>query len=543
MDIKFNNVFNLIKNKYNNSNDKYTLQRTLLCLLFRKIDYDICIKYNINKKFSFDNLKNLNKEQLYNQLYNTDDYIIHVLDILKLNEKIYTHIEKNLLYDIFNILKGIESFNGFKNINLKNYINLNNNKSYNILLEYLFKKIEPEYNETIYDGCCGIGYNIIKYIDNCLDNNIEIIPNNIYLSDINDYNINIMSLYVFLYKGIMDMNIKIKNSLKNIDNVRYDNIIMYPPTGLYNLNDYRIDKSLLFLHHSLHKLNDNGECCIILPYNFINNNRDEYKTTIKFLCENYNLEYIYVFNLLNKKKIIFHIKNNSITKNIKYIDLRLNNNRIYENNNYEIKIDELITNNYKLEYHFNLFNHIKFKTHIIKEELDNLFNIINLEQDICDNNIIEKNSIENNKYEIIGDYKYIKQFYNTFNCYENEIIINIYYGDIYKFPYKTFVSKKYCYILRLKETINNINIDYIYNYLYNNKNLLSLILNNSNKRHSYKSNLKKLPIPVIALESQNTIVNYIKLNNDIIKKLNNNITKLQNTNSDLFNELLNVNCV
>lgn len=557
MDIKFNNVFNLIKKKYYHSNDKYTLQRTLLCFLFRKIDYDICIKYNIDKKFSFDNLKNLNKEQLYNQLYNTDDYIIHVLDILKLNEKIYTHIEKNLLYDIFNMLKGIDSFNGFKNINLKNYINLNNNKPYNILLEYLFTKIDPEYNETIYDGCCGIGYNIIKYIDHCLDNNIEIIPNNIYLSDINDYNINIMSLYVFLYKGITDMNVKIKNSLKNIDNVKYDNIIMYPPTGLYNLNDYRIDKSLLFLHHSLHKLNDNGECCIILPYNFINNNREEYRSTIKFLTENYNLESVYVIKLLNKNNIIFHIKNNGITKNIKYIDLRLNNSRIYENNNYEIKIDKLITNNYKLEYDFNPFRHIIFPSHIIKEELNNLLDIISVPYDIMENNIIENNininnlneienninKIENNRYEIVGDYRYVNKFYNTFNCYENDIIINKYYGNIYKFPYKTFVSKKYCYILRVKKNINNINIDYIYNYLYNNKNLLCLLLNNSNKRHSYKNNLKKLPIPLIPLDNQNTIVNYIKLNNSIIKTLNNTITNLQNSNSNLFNEITSINIV
>ena len=212
-----------------------------------------------------------------------------------------------------------------------------------------------------------------------------------------------------------------------------------------------------------------------------------------------------------------------------------------KNNNYEIKIDELITNNYKLEYHFNPFNNINFPSHIIKEDLGNLFNIISVEQDISDNNIIEKNSIENNTYEIIGDYKYIKQFYNSFNCYENEIIINIYYGDIYKFPYKTFVSKKYCYILRLKETINNINIDYIYNYLYNNKNLLCLIFNNYKK--IYKINLKKLPIPLISLEGQNTIVNNIKINKDIIKTLNNTITNLQYSNSQVFNELTNMNII
>ena len=545
MDIKFTNVFTLINNNYN-LNANYTLQRTLLCFLFRKIDNDICIKYNIDKRFSFEKLKNLNKQKLYDLLYTSDDYIVGVLNKLNINEHIYLHIEKELLYDIFEILKEIDSFNEFKTINLKKYNSIHNNKTNNILLEYLFQKLELQYNETMYDGCCGIGYNIIKYIDNCLENNIEIIPNNIYLSDINTYYINILSIYVFLYKGISNMNLEIKNSLRNNDNIKYDNILMTPPNSLYNLNNYRIDKSLLFLHHSLHKLNERGKCCIILPHTFINNNRDEYKTTIKFLIENYNLEYIYIIHLFNKKNIIFHIKNNGITENIKYIELRLNNNRIYEINNYEIKIDELITNNYKLEYNFNPFDHIIFPPHIIKEELGNLLDIIGVSDYIIENNVSDFNNInemKNNRYEIIGDYRYINKFYNTFNCYENDIIININYGNIYRFPYKTFISKKYCYLLRLKKGVNNINIDYIYNYIYNNKNLLCLILNHTNNKYIYKNNLKKIPIPLIPFENQNTILNYINLNNNIIKKLNNTITTLQNSNSKLFNELTHMNIV
>ena len=83
--------------------------------------------------------------------------------------------------------------------------------------------------------------------------------------------------------------------------------------------------------------------------------------------------------------------------------------------------------------------------------IENNININNLNE--IENNI---NEIENNRYEIVGDYRYVNKFYNTFNCYENDIIINKYYGNIYKFPYKTFVSKKYCYILIF--ILNNINM-------------------------------------------------------------------------------------
>ena len=128
-------------------------------------------------------------------------------------------------------------------------------------------------------------------------------------------------------------------------------------------------------------------------------------------------------------------KYNSITKNIKEIDINEKNNLI---NKYDLKFNDII------------------KKYIINN-VEILFNIINYEF----YKITNKNKIIKNNYIIYDFDETIIELFNFYKTHKEEI-------------YKEYISKRDNYIIKLKEYDNYLTIEYIIfnNFDLNNFDLL-----------------------------------------------------------------------
>jgi tRNA1(Val) A37 N6-methylase TrmN6 len=257
---------------------------------------------------------------------------------------------------------------------------------------------------TILEPSCG-SCEFIQFIDNTFTNK----------------SINCIELNKTIFDNIKD--IKLINNKINLintnyldynDDILYDLIIGNPP--YYVMNKKNVDKKyskyyegrpnifILFIIHSLNKLNDNGILSFILPKNFMN--CLYYNKLRNYIYKNYKIINIIDCSDSNyietqQDTIIFIIQNNkNIKDNINYI-LEKNNSIIFNTIENIIKLKELYEGSKSLNdlnFEVNVGNVIWNEVKSLLTDDDTKTRLI-YSSDIKDNNLIKinyKNKLKKN---------------------------------------------------------------------------------------------------------------------------------------------------
>ena len=494
----------------------------LLFVFIRILDHDICDKYLIDKKYLFENLKLLNKTELYFEIF-LSDYFTNVLDKLKINFNYVVTINHDTLFDVFKVLDNIDDISSLKNLD-SYYFLCNTNKNELELNKFLLNKLNPNVNESIYDPYFGWTTTIKDYMKYSNINDIFCVQ---FISDKMNckYKLN-YNLLLFIILGKNNFNIKYKDSLRQLDDIKYDNIFIRPMYGCNFIKcenfSRKIKTELLFLHHLTHKLSAKGKSMIVLPFDFLEDESIPTKETIEFIILNYNLENIYFYD----NKVIFNINNLGKTTHIHYHQLINNNNDINDVYLHTINLFDLIKQNYTLK--INPFFNIKFKNNIKYEKLSNFFDIKHIKAIKLELNGIShlKN---NNNYKIIGS-NFNNKFYKECNCSKNMILLNLFSGKI-TLTEDNVLFNKQGYVV-FKPLTTKISSIFLYHYLlYNNGFLLNLARSNGNCISYFNqikiNNLKDIPIPILENNQFNNIINSIHHYNNKINILEEKIKEIE----------------
>ena len=548
-DITNNFYINLLPSERNNM--LFTI------LLYRKVNNDVCNKYNIDEEYSFESLANLDIVDLHQKIYFNDNYKIDVLRKLGFDDFQLSYFVENELFNFFQKIKNIENFNSFRKhykilyeLKLLDYPDKINFK----LEKFLLHILAPKYNETIYNPCSNKGTTIISYLDYCLENNIEIITDNIINCDLNIKYKQYIPVFIFLLTNIPHIKIQNKNSLRNISDTKYDNIIFKPPQGITNIGfqkPLKLENEILFLHDAIHKLNNNGKCCIVLPLTFLPKYNNE---TLEYLTDNFNLKNIFIVNTITNKNIIkclvINFTKEGYTDYIDFDLITINNNKIEIKPLDTISLQNLKKQNYILERSFDVFKKYEYKYHQKIKKLRDLTNYKLINSKLIDNNLISntKSDIFNIKIKSYNK-KYNNKYYKISNVCSSSIILDCEKKKFIKYNEDIYLHSN---IINYEVSLKNNNtpetivyIDYLYSYLKYNNNLLELVFNTSDCHIINSIQLYNIPVPIIPLFRQNDLVNILKYNYKIIeeyenniKNINKSIKNINNCNQDIFNKFI-----
>ena len=533
-----NNLYKLLQNnKINGINSIYNI-----------------INYILNdiENYDINNYENINYQLVnnYNKIIDINNNNDNINDIE--NIKIYNIINKNSINNIINDIF-MYHFNNDNLVYIKDYYKYYNNP---LFTEYIVNLGNPTNNDYIFDGNIKIN-SFLNYVIKKLN-----------INDVSklygcNYNKNIIKLCILeLY---FNHKINFSNNIINndilIDDINiinnYDLIYIDLPTNYHNIiyaNCCNKIKQLkirgtksepLLLQLIMLSLNKNGRAVVIVNDSLLFNDSNQHIKTRNFLIENYNLKKVIqidekIYNVKGIKNSILYFENNLKTKNVDFIKLFYNDNKITEEFIINIDYNLIIKNNYSLYYklyieltnNFNINNNINnnLKYFNIKDVFDIYNNIINIKVEDNINIIIIPKYYKNNNIKIIN--------YNEINNYSEIILyliekknsnyltnyLNIYIINIFKYKINLFIKGK----------MNNINLDKIYDIKIPllSKNIQETICNYyiySNKL--YQDNKKQIEIYKNMKECIfNSLLtsNYIELNEIIDLKLSNEINDFSN---------------
>ncbi len=295
---------------------------------------------------------------------------------------------------------------------------------------------------NIYDGAAGIGgflissYNLTKE-----KNNIERKIKGVEI----DSTTYLLGTLNFILNRVKNFVFEKNDTLKVIDNDKYDVILSHPPFGKtgFQQKDNISDQSIhvAFLKEYIKKLSLNGRCVVVMPDSFLFSNISEERELRRKLIEEYNLHTI--LSLPNgffapysgvKTSVLFFDKG-SITKNIWFYncsDSDKSNKNIFQEfiNNYEsrnsqknisyaVSVEEISNNEYNLS--SQKYNHSEdvFEPLNILCELQNdirnkLDLLKTLDKKITSlNNLVKKKNIESFEDLYLKDIAILKQGKST----------------------------------------------------------------------------------------------------------------------------------
>jgi hypothetical protein len=506
-----NNIYKFLQNNNINGIDS----------IYNIINY---ILNDINNYYDNNNNNinlNINNKQIIN------NFNIKLIDN---NFEIYNLVNNNLDNNIIdNIFKYY--FNNDNLIYIKDY-----NKNYNnpLFTEYIVNLGNPTKNDYIFDGNIKIN-SYLNYIIKKI--NITDITK-LYGCSYNKYITDLCIFEIYL-NNKLNLSNNINNNDILIDDIKtinnYDLIIIDFPTNYHNIiyaNCCNKIKQLkirgtksepLLLQLIMLSLNKNGRAVVIVNDSLLFNESNQHIKTRQFLIENFNLKKIIkidenIYKIKGIKNSILYFENNNKTKNVDFIKLNYDNNKITEEFIINIDFDVIIKNNYSLYYklYCDLNNNIINNNNIIYLNIKDIFNIYNNKTDIINNNIKEIN------ITIIPKY------------YKNNIkIIN--YNEINNYS-------DICLYLIEKENTNYIpnylNI-YIINFLQNKINLFT-------KGKMNQINIDKIydiKIPILTKNIQETICNYYIYSNKLYQDNKKQIENYKNMKKCIFDSLLNSNYI
>ena len=521
------------------------MHHVLMVLLAKSFTIEQCQKLNIPEEFSFENMIQLNKTDLYNKFYNprnsqncivryirqgdmfgytkdlpfqiknesTLEYMFHKMNNISTEELMNTYDVVGDIYEHFINREG------------KTMKDLGQYFTDRLLINYLVNECNPQLNDngsvpTVWDPASGTGGFLIEYIRQLTEANPSINwslnKNNLFANDINKntYSLLKQNLYYSLREG-SGITIKLLDSLVNNDEQMYDFILANPPFGIKGLKYKDMNDQIkalgingtkgeiLFLQLCMCKLNENGKCAIVVPEGVLFNSTKMYKETRKHLLENFNLKKVikvgegeFFKNTGVKTSVLFFEKAGQ-TENVEFIQVNKVNGSIEEVPLMTVEMQKIIENDYSLN--MNLYKEIALDVNEEFEvvELGNISEYINYETSkkvddgqlpfyTCSPKITKCNNISlpRDKYILIGTRGTISK---GIHYVEN---LDIGMGN------NLFAIK-----------INSqYNIKYIYYFIKINPQLIESLITGSTIPMISKTVLSKLKIILPPLEVQNRIV-------------------------------------
>jgi len=399
---------------------------------------------------------------------------------------------------------------------------------------------------------------------------------NIYGIEIKGKIYNLCLSNMLINTGEILPNVICADSIRKFHNIKVDNIVANPPFSvtinydelltslgsLEILDDYIPIKTggknseVLFLQMMINNLNINGRCAtVMLDGQKIHGSTSGYDKVREYLMKSCDLHEVIlcppgtftstssktcilfftkkkerkdVVEISGKKRILKFCESHS-TKTVKFYDFKP-----YTEEKYfikEVNINEIASKKYSLNY---------TEYGIEEEEINDEEDIEWTElSEVCDfqngKNLTKKNLVDG-LYPVIGGGKNPLGKHNAFNRDENIILCSssgAYSGYISK--YKTKVWASDCFSIHSKDK-DKLNEQYLYHYLVFIQNKIYKLQNGAGQPHVYSKDLQKFKFPILSIEKQNKIVEFLD-------KLFTNKYNLQSVikyyeNNDIFRLLL-----
>src|SRR5579875_3339654 len=531
-------------------------------IIIRLFDKKICQKLNI--EFTFDELCNLDKDRLYENMCKLIPYLVYNLNMnflrnFKLSPdnlyKIFTLLrtlnpcELNEKYDLIGTLYELHIKTGSNNGR-----DLGQFFTNRLVIEYMIKLVEPQLDETICDPTMGTGGFLtmaVKYL-NKYDINWSVYKNLIFGYDIDQDVKDLAFLNLFLETGEKFETLYQQDILIQGLKHKYKIILSNEPMGVkssYNSCCENIKQlgiktnkcESLFLQLFCQHLDLDGRCCVIVPDGFLYS--QVHQKTREYIINNFNLQKVISLNgdffiNTNVKTSILYFINNGKTTNIEFLDLTSDLN---EKHILYIDVNSMI--NYNLSYNC-YFNNSPFYQSSLP--LSNLFSI--------SPGTFNSSTIDN---------KGIYPFYcgkannpigthSTYNMDYLEYLLLIKGGGSGKNKYgdniglgKTFYvkGKTACsngvFALIPKKNLN-VNVKFVYYYLNFIKNYIMDLANyTTGLGNIKKSDVEKINIPILSPNVQNKIVEY----SDLMTTTNDKIKNVIKLYQKQIKYLININMV
>lgn len=381
------------------------------------------------------------------------------------------------------------------------------------------------------------------------------------------------------------LNLENGDSIRNPINNKYDIVLANPPFGIKGLNYKEInipnkDSYLpiessnavsLFLQVIINILKVNGRCAIVLPDGKDLNSKNENTLVLirEFLMKTCDLKEviqlqsgIFTFTdiktcvlYFEKKKNgedVFNIEYKKATKRSKnetrYFTFKDKNYETKEVNFYEynhlteekkefvkVSINKIIENKFSLNY----------KDYVEKEviEVDNSIEWKTLGDLLVDSptsNCISCNDRKNGEYRFFS----CSREESTHDNYTNEgsyLIQGSRGSTIEESTFFTnnekFAVSNNIFMSKLKDNLNN-NLKYIYYYLKINNDILINLKNGPAIPMINKEQFYSIKIPILSLERQNKVVEYLDILFESVKISKNKIKKLKLMNKYYLNNII-----
>lgn len=555
-----------------------SIKHCIIFILCRYLNETRCELYDINKKYTFENIdkdddneliddNNKLMEKFYNKTTNCF--------IGQVNKKLFFKMEfklddKNYLKIILNKLKKINIDQLELNFDIIGTIyelhlktgsdssmrDLGQYYSSRHIINYMIQLCDPKLKkngqiETILDPTCGSGGFLtmsIKYLNKKYDNKINWGQNrnNIFGFDIDETVKNMTVLNLLLetgeiFKDTIHKQDTLKNDLTNPDSNEIlkgaDIILANEPFGLKNLiHAETCDKvknlkirgtkgEPLFLQLMAESLNIDGRCAAIVPEGVLFNESKLHQGTRKHIIDNYNLKKIILMNdsfFMNtnvKCAILFFLNTEEKTTEIEYYEIKYIDNKIDEKLLLTIKLDEIIANDYNLSINKYIKSNDKKITGLEYKKLTDICSFLPKSKRFAS---FGKASDESAIYPFYTSSSILSKYCDEAD-YNVESLIFGTGGNANIKISSNFSCSTDNFIITSNDS-NIIKIRYLYYWFLANMNILDDFFHGATIKHLSKTDLENIDIPIISLELQYQIIksldiyyNQIESNNKSIK--------------------------
>ena len=434
--------------------------------------------------------------------------------------------------------------------------------------------------ESVLDPSAGTG-GILNTVIKHLKKNNQIsnedlrkqLINNIYGIEIKGKIYNLCLSNMLINTGHILPNVICADSIRKFHNIKVDTIIANPPFSVninYNellsslgsikiLDDYIPIKAggknseVLFLQMMIHCLKINGRCAtVMLDGQKMYGDTSGYDKIREYLMKSCELHEVILcpagtftstasktcilfFTKKKERKDVLEIKGskrelifNKVHSTIKVQFYDFNPDTEEKIFIKEVDIKDIASKKYSLNYtEYSIEDECKDEENIKWVELEELCNFKNGKG-------LKKGDLIDGNYPVIGGGKKPIGYHNEYNRNENTILCasSGTAGYLSKYSQKIWASD--CFSIQSKN-LNILKESYLYYYLLSIQNNIFKLQIGATHQHVYSRDLQKIKIPMVSIEKQNNIVEFldklyetkqIKIQDTVSYYENNNIFKL-----------------
>ena len=434
--------------------------------------------------------------------------------------------------------------------------------------KFLVKLVDPKLKEngdieSVFDPASGTGgilNTIIKHYKQfekkgqiSSENLRKQLIKNIYGIEIKGKIYNLCSSNMLINTGEVLPNVICSDSVRKFHDIKVDNIVANPPFSItmkYDdllsqlgsteiLNNYipiRVggkNSEILFLQMMIHCLNIEGRCAtVMLDGEKMYGSSSGYDKAREYLMKSCDLHKVIscppksftstasktcilfftkkkerkdVAEITGPKRILKFCETHE-TKSVKFYNFNPDAEEVEEHYFIkEVSIHEIASNNYSLTH-----SEYGIKVKENKKEEGIKWTELNEICDFKNGKGIKKDKLIDGEYPVIGGGKKPFGNHNEYNRNENAILCSssgAYSGYINKYPQKIWASD--CFSIHSKNE-NILNEQYLFYYLINIQHKIYKLQNGAGIPHVYAKDLQKIIMPIIPIENQKKIVEFIK---------------------------------